>query len=45
MVDIAEKGPFTLGVFVDIVGAFNNLKTSNAHDAIRNRGFTELLVP
>ena len=34
VVDEAEKGPlrkeFTLGVFIDIAGAFNNLKTQNA---------------
>ena len=48
VVDEAEKGPlrkeFTLGVFIDIAGAFNNLKTDNALDAMRNRGFPEHLV-
>ena len=48
VVDIAEKGPlrreFTLGVFIDIAGAFNNLKTKNALGAMRNRGFPEHLV-
>ena len=48
MVNEAEKGPlrkeFTLGVFIDIAGAFNNLKTENALDAMRNRGFPEHLV-
>ena len=48
VVDIAEKGPlrkeFTLGVFIDIAGAFNNLKTDKALDAMRERGFPEHLV-
>ena len=48
VVNEAEKGPlrkeFTLGVFIDIAGAFNNLKTENALDAMRNRGFPENLV-
>ena len=48
MVDEAEKGPlrkeFTLGVFIDIAGAFNNLKTENALNAMRNRGFPEHFV-
>ena len=48
VVDEAEKGilrnQFTLGVFIDITGAFNNLKTDNALNAMRNRGFQEHLV-
>merc|ERR1712015_394370 len=48
VVDEAEKGPlrkeFTLGVFIDIAGAFNNLKTENALEAMRKRGFPEHLV-
>ena len=48
VVDEAEKGPlrkeFTLGVFIDIAGAFNNLKTDKALDAMRKRGFSEPLV-
>ena len=48
VVNEAEKGPlrkeFTLGVFIDIAGAFNNLKTENALDSMRNRGFPEHLV-
>ena len=48
MVDEAEKGllrkEFTLGVFIDIAGAFNNLKTEKALDAMRKRGFSEHLV-
>ena len=48
VVDVAEKGPlrkeFTLGVFIDIAGAFNNLKTDKALDAMRERGFPEHLV-
>ena len=48
MIDEAEKGPlrkeFTLGVFIDIAGAFNNLKTDKALDSMRNRGFPEHLV-
>ena len=43
VVDVAEKGPlrkeFTLGVFIDIAGAFSNLKTDKALDAMRERGF------
>ena len=48
VVDVAEKGPlrkeFTLGVFIDIAGAFNNLKTEKALEAMRKRGFPEHLV-
>ena len=48
VVDEAEKGPlrkeFTLGVFIDIAGAFNNLKTINASNVMRDRGFPEHLV-
>ena len=48
VVDVAEKGPlrkeFTLGVFIDIAGAFNNLKTEKTLDAMRERGFPEHLV-
>ena len=46
--DEAEKGllrkEFTLGVFIDIAGAFNNLKTQNALDAMKTRGFPDHLV-
>ena len=48
MVDLAEKGPlrkeFTLGAFIDISGAFNNLKTDMALNAMRDRRFPEHLV-
>ena len=48
MVDEAEKGilrqEFTLGVFIDIEGAFNNIKTEKALSAMRERGFPEDLV-
>ena len=48
VVDEAEKGPlrkeFTLGVFIDIAGAFNNLKTEKALTAMRDRGFPDHLV-
>ena len=48
MVDIADKGSlrkqYTLGVFIDIEGAFNNLKTEQALDVMRDRGFPEHLV-
>ena len=48
VVQEAEKGPlrqeFTLGVFIDIAGAFNNLITQNALGAMRSRGFPEQLV-
>ena len=47
VVQEAEKGPlrqeFTLGVFIDIAGAFNNLITQNALGAMRSRGFPEQL--
>ena len=35
---------FTLGVFIDIAGAFNNLKTDKASGAMRDRGFPEHIV-
>merc|ERR1712218_76825 len=48
VVDEAEKGilrqEFTLGVFIDIEGAFNNIKTEKALCAMRERGFPEDLV-
>ena len=48
VVDEAEKGilrqEFTLGVFIDIEGAFNNIKTEKALSAMRDRGFPEDLV-
>ena len=48
VVDEAEKGPllkqFTLGVFIDITGAFNYLKTENALKAMKDRGFPGHLV-
>ena len=48
VVDLAERGPlrqeFTLGAFIDISGAFNNLKTDMALNAMRDRGFPEHLV-
>ena len=48
VVDVAEQGPllkqFTLGVFIDITGAFNYLKTDKALKAMRDRGFPEHLV-
>ena len=48
VVDEAQKGilrkEFTLGVFIDIEGAFNNLNTKKALGAMRNRGFPSNLV-
>ena len=48
VVDEAEKGPlrkeFSLGVFIDIAEAFNNLKTDIALDSMRNKRFPEHLV-
>ena len=48
VVNEAEKGSlrkeFTLGVFIDIAGAFNNLKTENALESMRNRRFPEHLA-
>ena len=48
VVDEAQKGllrkEFTLGVFIDITGAFNNLKTDKALGAMRDRGFPEHIV-
>ena len=48
VVDQIEKGLLrsdsTLGVFIDISGAFNNLKTDKALQAMRDRGFPEKLV-
>ena len=47
VVDLAEKGPlrkeFTRWAFIDISGAFNNLKTEMALSAMRDRGFPEHL--
>jgi hypothetical protein len=48
VVDQAEQGPllkqFTLGIFIDIAGAFNYLKTENALTAMTDRGFPDHLV-
>ena len=48
VVDTIEKGllrnQFTLGVFIDIAGAFNNLDTEKALKAMKNRGLPENLV-
>ena len=48
VVDNIQKGllrkQFTLGVFIDISGAFNNLKTDKALSAMRERGIPENLV-
>ena len=48
VVDTIEKGQlrnqFTLGVFIDIAGAFNNLNTGKALLAMKNRGIPEYLV-
>ena len=48
MVDEAQKGilrkEFTQGVFIDIAGAFNNLKTDKALGAMRDRGFPKHIV-
>ena len=48
VVDQIEKGllrkEFTLGLFIDISGAFNNLITEKALQAMRDRGFPEHLV-
>ena len=48
VVDEAQKGilrkDLTLGVFIDISGAFNNLKTEMALQAMRDRGFPEPMV-
>ena len=48
VVDQAEQGPllkqFTLGIFIDIAGAFNYLKTENALKAMTDRGFLDHLV-
>ena len=48
VVDTIEKGllrnKFTLGVFIDIAGAFNNLNTEKALMAMKNRGIPGYLV-
>ena len=49
VVDIIEKGllirgQITFGFFIDIRGAFNNIKTDKALDAMRERGLPENLV-
>ena len=48
VVDIIEKGlltqQFTLGVFLDIKGAFNNLKTHKAINSCRDRNMPPILV-
>ena len=48
VVDNIEKGllrnQFTLGVFIDIAGAFNNLKTDKALQAMNDRGLPDNLV-
>ena len=46
--DEVEKGllrrEFTLGIFIDIKGAFDNLKTEKALNAMKKRGFQDHLV-
>ena len=48
VIDEVEKGllrrEFTLSVFIDIKGAFNNLKTEKALISMRKRGFPDHLV-
>ena len=48
LTDLIEKGflrkKFALWVFLDISGAFNNLNTKMALQAMRNRGFQEHIV-
>ena len=48
VVDTIERGlltaKLTLGVFIDIMGAFNNLKTNKAIKSCRDRNMPEMLI-